>query len=42
MARKIAGGPSKLTLGGPTGLARFEAIVIPLKVLLAKKENLGF
>ena len=33
--------PSKLTLGGHAGSADFEATLIPFKLSLAKKENLG-
>ena len=44
MAHKIACEPSKLTFGGPAGLAEFEATlatVIPLYVSLVKKRKSG-
>ena len=41
MARKIACGPSKLTLVGPAGPAGFKATLIPLQVQSPKKENIG-
>ena len=41
MVRKIACGPSKLALGGPTGHADFEAAVILLQVPLAEKKRSG-